>query len=117
MTRKNSDRYVHLSSYPLPRAVGRWHSVAAMLGGVTMFLAAVFGQQQFGMDDYDSHDPSAAHLARLGGLFYFALGSMEYAAQTEITEKNEVLFGKCFVGYHVPMVATYFHDLLQVRVS
>ena len=73
--------------------------------------------QQFGMDDYDSKDPSAAHLARLGGLFYCALGSMEYVAQEEITPKNEVAFGKAFVGYHVPMVATYFHDLLQVFIS
>ena len=27
---------------------------------------------------------------------------------------NSIAFGKCFVGYHVPMVATYLHDLLQV---
>jgi len=30
------------------------------------------------------------------------------------TAKNEVSYGKCFVGYHVPMVCTYVHDLLQV---
>ena len=29
-------------------------------------------------------------------------------------EKNEVNYGKCFVGYHVPIVLTYIHDLLQV---
>jgi len=93
----------------------RWHSIVALLGGSTMFLAAVFGHQQFGMHDQDGKDPSTTHLARLGGLFYCALGSMEYVAQQDINEKNEVSYGKCFVGYHVPIVLTYIHDLLQMH--
>ncbi|EKX32981.1 hypothetical protein GUITHDRAFT_148227 [Guillardia theta CCMP2712] len=106
--------FLSAPSKPLIATIMRLHSFAAVIGGATMYLMAIFGQRQLGMLEYDSSHPACVHLARLSGLFYCALGAMEFVASGEVKEENEVTFGKVFVGYHV---LTYVHDIMQLHTG
>ena len=82
--------FLSAPSKPLIATIMRLHSFAAVIGGTTMYLMAIFGQRQLGMLEYDSSHPACVHLARLSGLFYCALGAMEFVASGEVKEENEV---------------------------